>query len=206
MRVILSDKHKGNERCLEIEIFFSYLLFFLSLFTLSLPFCNKNIKYHYLSRKFVAEGTSEMTARVRSPIDMPLIRYADVLLALAECLNEQGRTDEAITYVNQIRQRAGVALLNSNSYTQVTGQDNLRDRIRNERRWEFAGEGVTFFDELRWGTRKESKYYENAGLKQIWGETMSAYAWPGDHAYNWAIPVTEIQMNTNLEQNDGWIN
>ena len=120
-------------------------------------------------------------------------------------MNEQGRTDEAITYVNMVRQRAGAALLNSNQYTQVTGQDNMRERIRNERRWEFAGEGVNFFDEMRWRTWHESKMFDGAGLKQIWGEMQSSYSWGGDYLYNWAIPRTEIQMNTNLEQNDGWI-
>ena len=53
--------------------------------------------------------------------------------------------------------------------------------------------------------RKESKMFDGAGLKQIWGEMQSSYSWGGDYLYNWAIPRTEIQMNTNLEQNDGWI-
>ena len=164
-----------------------------------------NNRFYYLFRKFVAEGSSEIPNREYSPLDIPIIRYADVVLSLAECLNEQGRTDEAITYVNMVRQRAGAALLNSNQYTQVTGQDNMRERIRNERRWEFAGEGVNFFDEMRWRTWHESKMFDGAGLKQIWGEMQSSYSWGGDYLYNWAIPRTEIQMNTNLEQNDGWI-
>ena len=164
-----------------------------------------NNRFYYLFRKFVAEGSSEIPNREYSPLDIPIIRYADVVLSLAECLNEQGRTDETITYVNMVRQRAGAALLNSNQYTQVTGQDNMRERICNERRWEFAGEGVNFFDEMRWRTWHESKMFDGAGLKQIWVEMQSSYSWGGDYLYNWAIPRTEIQMNTNLEQNDGWI-
>ncbi|MEQ3162799.1 MULTISPECIES: RagB/SusD family nutrient uptake outer membrane protein [Parabacteroides] len=34
-----------------------------------------------------------MPNRSYSPIDIPLIRYADIVLSLAECLNEQGKTD-----------------------------------------------------------------------------------------------------------------
>ena len=166
---------------------------------------DSNNEFYYLYRKFVAEGAYEIPNREYSPIDIPFIRYADVLLNLAECLNEQDRTSEAIEIVNQVRDRAGAALLNSNSYTQVTGKENMRERIRNERRWEFAGEGVTFFDELRWGTWKEVKFKEGSGVKQIWGEVMSPYSWPGDHYYTWPIPVSETQMNPNLEQNDGWI-
>ncbi len=137
-----------------------------------------------------------------------MIRYADVLLSLAEALNEQGgaKTDEAVAYINKVRNRAGVAPLNSNSYTQVNGQDDLRVRIQKERRWEFNGEGVNFFDEIRWKTWKDTKFFPGAGLKQIWGESQYANSWGGDHYYNWAIPNTEVSMNDNLTQNPDWIN
>ena len=164
-----------------------------------------NNRYYYLFRKFVAEGASEIPNREYSPIDIPIIRYADVVLSLAECLNEQGKTSEAVEWVNKVRARAKVALLNSNQYTQVSGQDNMRERIRNERRWEFAGEGVNFFDEMRWKTWHETKFKKNAGLKQIWGSMQASYTWGGDYLYNWAIPRSEIQMNNNLTQNSGWV-
>lgn len=163
-----------------------------------------NNRYYYLFRKFVAEGASEIPNREYSQIDIPIIRYADVLLSLAECLNEQGRMDEAVKYVNEVRTRAGVAELNSNAYTKVTGQENMRERIRNERRWEFAGEGVNFFDEMRWKTLHESKMFKGSGLKQIWGAMQASYTWAGDYLYQWAIPRSEIQMNNNLKQNEGW--
>lgn len=164
-----------------------------------------NNRYYYLFRKFVAEGPTEIPNREYSPIDIPIIRYADVVLSLAECLNEQGKTDEATEWVNKVRARAGIALLNSNEYTKVTGQDNMRTRIQNERRWEFAGEGVNFFDEMRWRTWQETKFKKGAGFKQIWGTMQASYTFGGDYLYNWAIPRTEIQMNENLKQNDGWI-
>jgi len=137
-----------------------------------------------------------------------LIRYADVLLLLAEALNEQGKTEEAITYINMVRQRAGAALLNSNQHTQVTGQDNLRKRIQNERRWEFVIEGINFFDELRWETWKESKFNNgvNAGTKTANGEIVHVNNWPGDYIYKWPLPAAECERNSNLTQNDGWIN
>ena len=164
-----------------------------------------NNRYYYLFRKFVAEGAAEIPNRSYSPIDIPIIRYADVALSLAECLNEQGKTDEAVEWVNKVRARAGIALLNSNAYTQVSGQDDMRTRIQNERRWEFAGEGVNFFDEMRWKTWHQTKFKANAGLKQIWGTMQASYSWGGNHLYNWAIPRSEIQMNDNLKQNDGWL-
>ena len=163
-----------------------------------------NNRFYYLYRKFVAEGASEIPNRSYSPIDVPLIRYADILLNLAECYNELNQEDKAIACVNQVRERAGAALLNSNDATTVKGQDDLRERIRNERRWEFNGEGVNFFDEMRWGTWKESRFFEGAGLKQMWGTLQYDYTWSGDRVYTWPAPWSERQLNPNLKLADGW--
>lgn len=163
-----------------------------------------NNRFYYLFRKFVAEGPSEIPNRTYSPIDIPIMRYADVLLNLAECYNELGQTDRAVECVNKVRERAGVALLNSNAATAVTGQDNLRERIRNERRWEFNGEGIDFYDEMRWGTWKEACFFPGAGLKQVWGETQYSYTWSGDEVYTWPAPLSERQINPNLTLAAGW--
>lgn len=166
-----------------------------------------NTKLYYLFRKLVAEGPNETPDRSYSPVDIPLIRYADVLLNQAEAYNEMGGADnmqKAIDCVNLVRERAGVAKLNSNSATTVKDQADLRERIRNERRWEFDGEGVNFFDEMRWGTWEESKFFKGSGLKQIWGETEYAYDWYGDFLYTWPAPRSEREMNTNLTLVDGW--
>lgn len=168
-------------------------------------------KLYYWMRKFVARGT-EYQASEYTGIDMPVFRYADVLLSLAEAVNEQGRTDEAIDYVNQVRDRAGVASLDSNSWTSVEGKDDLRARIINEKHWEFAGEsGTVYEDELRWGVWHDMRFLGSApgeqgpaGLKQVWGENMSPYVYAGDYCYKWAVPQREIERNRNLVQNDDW--
>ena len=164
-----------------------------------------NDKFYYLIRKFVYEGT-EHTIMERSPVDIPLIRYADVLLNLAEALTEQGKWEEAISYVNDVRKRVGAQALNSNSYTTVKGVDDMRQRIRKERYWELAFEEYMFFDELRWGTWKEKKFYEGNGLMEIWGNATYSYMWGGDYLWKWAIPASEMEKNSNLEQNEGWNN
>ena len=186
------------------------------LYTLRWPFIENDIEapfdlrsdtkkvFHYLVRKFVAEGMENLD-RGYSPLDVPLIRYADVLLSLAEALNEQNKTAEAATYVNMVRKRAGIALLNSNSYTQVAGQADMRKRIQREKRWELACEGTLYFDELRWGTWYESKLFEGSGLKECWGNTVSSWTINGDYYTTWPIPATERQLNPALTQNDGWV-
>ena len=161
---------------------------------------------YYLFRKFVAEGSFEFSNRKTSPIDMPIIRYASCLIYLAEALNEQGKTDEAVKVLNQVRERAGVALLNTNEATTVKGQDDMRTRIQNEFRWETAGEGVDFYEELRWNTYKQSKFNNGgvAGMKDAWGALVYPLTWGGDHFTVWPIPQHEIDMNPELTQNTGW--
>ena len=168
-------------------------------------------RMYYWMRKFVARGT-EYQASEYTGIDMPVFRYADVLLCLAEALNEQGRTGEAIAYVNKVRDRAGVAELDSNVWTIVEGQEDLRRRIIDEKHWEFAGESGTLYeDELRWGVWHQRRFLgsepgvqSEAGLKQVWGEHMAPYIYAGDYCNKWAVPQAERERNGNLSQNDGW--
>jgi tetratricopeptide (TPR) repeat protein len=74
-----------------------------------------------------------------------VIRYADVLLMLAEALNENGKTTEALTYLNQVRARAGLT-----GYSNLT-KDATRANIYLERRLELSFEGVRWFDLVRTG-------------------------------------------------------
>lgn len=163
------------------------------------------INFYYFYRKFVVEGVSSLIDRNYGAIDFPIIRYADVLLMWAEALNESDASAEAIEKVNEVRKRAGVALLNSNAVTMVGGQEDLRERIRNERRVEFPGEGINYFDELRWNTWGEKVFFPGNGRKQIWGGNVSDYSYKGDFLQTWPIPTGEIQMNPKLVQNSGWI-
>lgn len=163
-------------------------------------------QFYYLYRKFVYEGSTELINRQYGPIDFPIIRYADVLLMWAEALTELGQLADAAALVNQVRARAGVALLNSSAATTVKDQADLRERVRNERRREFPNEGINYFDELRWGTWKTKVFTQGSGVKQIWGAVVVPYNLKGDYLETWPVPPTEIQMNPTLTQNPGWIN
>lgn len=163
----------------------------------------------YLYRKYVYEGGNQTPSRIYSPTDFPIIRYADVLLMWAEAINEQGFNTKAINLVNEVRNRAGVAPLQTTDPsrdTYVATQSALREKIRKERRLEFVGEGINVFDEMRWKTWKETVFFEGNGGKQMWGTNHYDYSWKGDYQYAWPIPLTEIQMNSNIKQNEGWIN
>ena len=74
-----------------------------------------------------------------------IIRYSDVLLMYAEALNENGKTTQALPYINEIRDRAGL------SFVTETNQSIVRDIIIKERKYEFALEGLRFWDLVRTG-------------------------------------------------------
>lgn len=161
-------------------------------------------KMYYQIRKFVTVGKKYSNINY-NPVDIPVFRYADVLLCLAEAINEQGgRMSEAIDKVNMVRSRAGVAGLNTNTATSVIDMDDLRSRIQDEKKWELACEMVLYYDELRWGTWKDDKFAQDNGLQQLWGEPTYRYVWGGDHCYLWAIPVSEREKNPSLTQNPLW--
>lgn len=94
-------------------------------------------------------------------INWPVLRYADVLLMYAEALNEVGGpTSEAKNALKKVRARAFDASLHAikvESYVNaLSGQDDFRTAIQNERAWELGGEAVRRFDLVRWNKYKEN--------------------------------------------------
>ena len=85
----------------------------------------------------------------RSGINERLLRYADILLMYAECLNETGDTPGAYTYIQKVRDRVGLP----NLATAKPGltQAQMREQIGHERFLEFPLEGHRFDDIRRWG-------------------------------------------------------
>ncbi|MDR7372183.1 RagB/SusD family nutrient uptake outer membrane protein [Flavobacterium aquidurense] len=89
-------------------------------------------------------------------INFPVIRYADILLSLAEAINEQGTpTPEAYELINQVRRRAfGKPITTPDASVDLAGlnQVTFRAAIQEERKKEFVQEGQRWFDLVRWGT------------------------------------------------------
>lgn len=159
----------------------------------------------YSIRKFVTSG-NEYGHIQYNPVDVPIFRYADVLLCLAEAVNEQGRYSEAVGYVNRVRKRAGIAELNEagNPHVVVNSAEELRPRIRDEKKWELACEEQLYCDELRWGTWRQDKFAAGNGLSEVWGAPVYEYRWGGEAYLKWPVPSSEREKNPNLVQNDAW--
>ncbi len=82
--------------------------------------------------------------------DIPIARYADVLLMLAEAINEtnNGPNQEAIDLVNSVRGRAGLGALPAGD---IASKDAFNDAILRERGWELYFEGFRLPDLVRHG-------------------------------------------------------
>lgn len=87
----------------------------------------------------------------QTDVNFPILRYADVLLMLAEGLNELAfsPSGEASIYLNAVRRRAGL------SDKTTTSQQEFRAAIMQERRVELAFENHRWYDLVRWGTAIE---------------------------------------------------
>ena len=105
-------------------------------------------------RKYQPYEFQQYTVAPMSGINTHVLRYADVLLMLAECYIEKSSPAMAtgIAYINDVRNRASVMAEN---YPLTLDQEAARTALRRERQIEFAGEQSRWFDLTRWGIAKE---------------------------------------------------
>jgi starch-binding outer membrane protein, SusD/RagB family len=109
------------------------------------------LKYEYYDKVAKIGGT-------KSGINGQVIRYADVLLMLAETYIQQGNTSSTpLALINQVRARVGAV-----PYTSLGSQTTAFDLLQRERRLELSGEQSRYFDLIRWGTAKQTINAERA--------------------------------------------
>ncbi|MGJ7029595.1 RagB/SusD family nutrient uptake outer membrane protein [Niabella hirudinis] len=121
--------------------------------------------------------------------DIPVIRYAEVLLNRAEALNEiNGPTSEALDLFNAVRRRAGVP-----DYTMadVPSKEAFRSLVLQERGWEFVAEGKRRMDLIRQGQLIPRALARGAANAK-------------DYKTLFPIPKSETDANPSLEQNPGY--
>ena len=128
-------------------------------------------------RKFMP-ATIEGLEQDNTAINIPLMRYANVLLMKAEALNNLGETAKAITLINEVRKVHG-----NMPPMQGTGQTEVQAQIEHERAIEFPLENLRFYDLRRWGKL-------GAVLKAD-GRTSF------DEATNSFYPVPQTEINSN---------
>ena len=148
-----------------------------------------------------------------------MIRYADLLLLIAECLIETNDLDGARTYINLIRTRAAnpagfikdgavpAANYIINTYPLAgypfDSQDNARLALRMERKLELGQEGHRYFDLNRWGITVSELNRALAYEKTMpWGRSLYDDATVGAEDITYPIPQRQIDLSDgNLVQN-----
>jgi hypothetical protein len=183
----------------------------------------------YYQQKWLDPSIDPQTDGWEMGKDAVSIRYAEVLLTYAEAMNElQGLSSEAFNAVNQVRRRVGMPDLQNTDASKPTycaTQDDLRQRIRNEWRVEFALEGgKRQWDIRRWGIAKDVLNAPFLGLKYTLVDSPNAVDGDGgkicilyegenvkltgskyeDYNYVYPIPQSEIDLNPKLTQNTGY--
>ena len=133
-------------------------------------------------RKFMPANLAGLKERTCA-INIPLMRYANVLLMKAEVLNEQGQTPDAINLINEVRDVHG-----DMPPMKGTTQEDVRKQIEHERMIEFPLENWRWYDLRRWGKLKAA--LNDAGRGTYSDEKNAFYP----------IPLIELNSNEALKK------
>lgn len=165
----------------------------------------------YSIRKYIAD-LSDYKNIWNTGLDIPVIRYAEVLLTYAEAKIELNQIDNSVyDAIDQVRLRAGLPATDRTVYN---SQTKMRELVRRERRVELAMEGLRWYDIQRWkigpqtmtgtalGCRtgtvdpNTGKYTPTGPNIEAEQRTFKSYLWP--------IPQSEIDADKSLTQNPGY--
>lgn len=123
-----------------------------------------------------------------------IARLADILLLKAEALASTGDVTGAMSLVNQVRTRAGIATISA------TGQSDVIDKILEERLMELAFEGDRWFDLKRMGKAIQVLSQQKDGN----GNVLSSASNINANRLLWPIPQDKLDANALLTQNPGY--
>jgi hypothetical protein len=152
----------------------------------------------FLNRKYI-QPLIEVSkdSKADGELNYQFMRYSDILLMMAEALNEQGKSSEAVPYVNMVRTRArdsyeydpllpGYPEIPAGMLPNIqdNGQEGVRNSIRHERRVELGFEFHRYFDIIRYG-----QVYANAAFSN----------YPNfNYETNKFMPIPQNELDTNF--------
>jgi hypothetical protein len=138
---------------------------------------------------------SPLPATTGSSDDFPIYRYSESLLLLAEVLNEQGKTADALVPLNRVRNRAGLAAITT------TDQAQVRNIIWHERRVELAFENKRWEDLLHSGKALDVINAFGVKIRAELKYLPSDSHVVNDHNLLFPIPQNDLDLNPKLTPN-----
>ncbi|WP_186462397.1 RagB/SusD family nutrient uptake outer membrane protein [Pedobacter suwonensis] len=172
----------------------------------------------YWPKKLVSYASVYDDGFQPSSFRLPLIRLAGLYLLYAEALNEvNGPTAEVFTYIDKVRQRAGLQGVQSawtnfsKNPNKFNAKDGLRQIIHQERRIELCFEGQSGWDLRRWKELQavltapiQGWSINNAEAINYYRPTTQFIPVFGLKDYLWPIRSYDLVVNPNLVQNPYW--
>ncbi|PUZ24669.1 Starch-binding associating with outer membrane [Chitinophaga costaii] len=131
--------------------------------------------------------------------NIPILRLGDIKLCYAECLNEIGKTPDAVNVVNEVRTRAWGGVLPEDKKWKTMSQDAFRTNIMEERIRELFAEDWRRIDLIRTG-----KFVELVKARNKWTKQSGTIQ---DYNTIFPIPDTEMKLNSDIgpeDQNPGY--
>jgi hypothetical protein len=131
---------------------------------------NSSSGSHMYSRKFLQPGKTATEAQT-GDLDWIEIRFAEVLLNLAECAAETNRLQEAYDIIRQIRARADIEAGDGNyglPPIAAMNQQQMIDEVIFERQIELAFEGKRFWDMRRRKLFQKPPFTDNYYMRRLW--------------------------------------
>lgn len=158
--------------------------------------------------KYLDESFNSLGNFTTSSQDYIVFRYGEILLDFAEASFNLAKTTESLDAVNQIRARAGIALLTSID----------RDKIRHERQVELMFEGQRYWDLRRWRVADQVLSVNRSGLRYIYDSNTGKFklsviqkidgtgSVPQFYTQNYYLPITlkRTAIDNNLVENPGY--
>lgn len=158
-----------------------------------------NWKGRVFFRKYGSDGYRDYED-YHNPVNVRLIRYADVLLMYAECIAESGGTlSKAVTLVDRVRARVNMPPLAKNHATAVSDKAAFLKRLQTERCLELASEGHRFADLKRWGMLDSQ-----AGIDELKSRDSDFSNFVVGRHSCLPIPSSEVNNNPNIKQNPNY--
>ena len=171
----------------------------------------------YLNKKGVLPTfavTTDGTGHYHNEYPWPILRLADLYLGYAEACVETNQLDQAKTYLNRVRQRAGIPDVETSWAGVATlSQDKLRDIVRQERMIELYLENQNFWDMRRWLLAGDYFNQRQKGL-DVDAENISDFSQLTEIVFerkfqtpmNYLLPIPNSDLNTNpnLVNNPGY--